>query len=304
MEPQALTLNRSPRHGGGIPLHAGHQRRSLLLWSGGVDSTYALVRLLRTTRDHVFTHHVCFAGPGSDRCSFELAAIEQLRECLEHRERHFTHTNSRIDLSELSSRGADSSILTFMAAQAAMAHALTPFDRILFGVNGDRDPGWNPDSAACALRRSRMAQALRAAWGCDEVPQIYLWLPRPCRAQMNTTLGPVLLALTVSCMQPVRESATVLRKTDLAQSAGPSLAVGRSHEESLRACGRCAKCCQQLPVSAADGARSGGKDKELSDAAAYGAEVRTPHLFHHLERLLNKKRELQHEAASSDPLAP
>lgn len=293
MEAPTLTLNETPRHGGEGPLQHPQRRRSLLLWSGGVDSTYSRARLLRSTQDCVFTHHVRInGGSGPKRCEFECTALQGLRAYFTRRDRSFIHTSSSLDLSELSGRGVDSSILAFMAAQAAMTHALTPFDRIVVGVNGDCDPGWNPDSAACALRRSRMARALRAAWGCDEVPQIYLWLPRPIRAQMIGMLGPELYSLTVSCSQP-----DLQQQADVGNSRPPG---DGALTAKLRACGRCTKCRLRTSVHQHDSPRD-NDSRPPNGAVVRGAAARTQHLFHHLERLSNKRQGLLHEAAASDP---
>jgi 7-cyano-7-deazaguanine synthase in queuosine biosynthesis len=296
MEPHALTLNQAPRFGGGVTLQGIQSKqfprrtRSLILWSGGIDSTYTLVRLLRTTDDQVFTHHVrIMDANGSRQSGYESSAIDALRKSLMRSERAFEHTASSVDLRQLSGRGVDSSILAFMAAQAAMTHDLTPYDRILVGVNGDVDPGWDPETAACALRRARIARALRAAWGCDEVPQVYLWLPRPHRSQMTEFLGSQLMALTASCLRPVKMS-----------SSGQQ----RDVMPAFKACGECAKCrCRDKACDVVDEA-----DVETDVVAvattSNGATTRKPHLFHHLEALQNKRLALQGEVATSDRPAP
>ncbi|MFT5447702.1 MAG: 7-cyano-7-deazaguanine synthase in queuosine biosynthesis [Gammaproteobacteria bacterium] len=303
IEPSVLTLNEPPRCGEGDPLQRPAQRRSLLLWSGGLDSTYSLVRLLRTTQDRVFTHHVQCLGVDAWRGEFEHQAIERLRTRLREHDRSFVHTRSSLNLSELSGRGIDISMLSFMAAQAAMTHNLTPFDRILIGVNGYCDPGWDPNSAACALRRTRIARALRAAWGCDEVPQIYLWLPRPLKVEMVSMLGARLHKLTVSCLRPLPDSGAV----ECVSGVG-EIGTGRTLI-ALRACGECAKCLNAKRMHPAGGARDGAQGlgdsaPELNDEAVCDAAARTRPLFHHLSQLSNKTPEPHRAAAASDLPAP
>jgi 7-cyano-7-deazaguanine synthase in queuosine biosynthesis len=197
----------------------------MVLWSAGVDSTYSLLRLLADTSDEVLTHHVVLAArPGAgEMCSrgrFESAAIDRLRPELVGRARDFVHTVSWLDPGVPREAGLDASLLAFMAARVARQHGFTFCDRVVVGVNGDEDPGWDPESAACALRRARIVRALRAAWGCDEVPQLYLWEPRPSKAAMGAYLGPRIMALTASCRRPEWPAAG----------------------GDARACGECAKC--------------------------------------------------------------
>ena len=60
------------------------QVKSLVMWSGGLDSTYSLVRLLGETDDEVLVHHVhCNrrreSGTGrSRRCEYEAQAVGRM----------------------------------------------------------------------------------------------------------------------------------------------------------------------------------------------------------------------------------
>ena len=249
MDGPALTLNGRPRiRGGGALCARGRVTRSLVLWSGGLDSTYALLRLLRESDDAVFSHHVRIdrgarAAAAARRADCEAAAVQRLLAPLQEAARPFHHGTSRVDLRGLGGAACaitgDAALLGFLAAHATMAHGFTPFDRVLVGVNGDADPGWQPDTAACALRRARLARALRAAWGCDEVPLIYLWEPRPTKAAMRDYLGDAIASRTVSCLRP--------------RPAGEGDAV-------LVPCGECAKCAwdaRRPPTSAIPASAAG-----------------------------------------------
>ena len=267
-------LGRATEAGHDIDTAAARTRdrstRSLVLWSGGVDSSYSLLRVLRETGDEVFTHHVQLlsAGSGGDlplRVALEGRAIDALREAITQRERHFRHTTSRVDPG-LAGAGGGAALLAFMAARVALVSGFTPFDRILLGVNADRDPGWNPDTAACALRRARLAGAIRAAFGCDEVPHVYLWEPRPAKAHMLAYLGQELAALTVSCLTPAAGEAGV-----------PT------------ACGACARC-REVPLAPGAG---------LSPMRGNARAARTPPLFRHLVESQSKRQESQAAAAAS-----
>jgi len=265
-----MRTTKAGREAGGVAPPGGRLTRSLVLWSGGVDSSYSLLRLLRETDDEVFTHHVQLLRGSSDgapplRGALEGRAIEALGEAITRRERIFCHTTSRVDPG-LVGAGAGAALLAFMAARVAMVSGFTPFDRIMLGVNGDRDPGWNPETAACAMRRARLARAIRAAFGCDEVPQIYLWEPRPAKAHMVAYLGHELAVLTASCLRPAPDE----------------------HGTPV-ACGGCGKC-RERPVPASAGLSA--KDRNAKAA-------RTPPLFRHLVELQSKKQESQAAAAAS-----
>lgn len=250
MDGPALTLNGRPRiRGGGALCARGRVTRSLVLWSGGLDSTYALLRLLRESDDAVFSHHVRIergarAGAAARRADYEAAAVQRLLAPLQETARPFHHGTSRVDLGGLGGAACaitgEAALLGFLAAHAAMAHGFTPFDRVLVGVNGDADPGWQPDTAACALRRARLARALRAAWGCDEVPLIYLWEPRPTKAAMRDYLGDAIASRIASCLRP--------------RPAGED-------DAALVPCGECAKCAwdARRPPTAATPAPTAGR---------------------------------------------
>lgn len=249
--------------------------RSLVLWSGGLDSTYTLARLLEHTCDEVFSHHVQVVRGADDDArhlaDYQHGALEILRGRLIARARNFEHSVSRVDLGGVAGACVDAALLAFMAAQAARAHAFTPFDRVLLGVNADEDPGWSPDSAACALRRARLARALRAAFGCDEVPHIYLWEPRPEKTAMATYLGRALVPATVSCLRPRVQGA------------------GEAH-----ACGECRKCR----------ARAAWDPWPATAASAGGEAARTRLPFRHLAQSPSERRAPAAAASASGPPAP
>jgi len=201
---------------------------TLIMCSGGIDSTYALWRALQAGPVHA--HHVCL------RFGAPQAAMEP-REALERRafravlrELRETHSGlgsseSRIHLPEASRRDGRAAVLVFAAARVAASEGLTGLDRIVFGTNGDVDPGWCPDTAAFALRRLLMLRALRAAMERDDVPRLALADPPPDKARMWSDLPASLRALVVSCTRPVAISSG---------SPGP--------DPDPLPCGRCEKC--------------------------------------------------------------
>ena len=90
----------------------------------------------------------------------------------------------------------------FFAAQAALSHGLTPFDRILLGVNASDDTEWRAGTHACALRSLLAAQMLKTVWESEQVPFIYLWDPRPSKQVEAQYLPREVYETTVSCRDP------------------------------------------------------------------------------------------------------
>ncbi len=206
----------------------GRKIRSLVMWSGGLDSTYALARLLQETTDEVYAHHIHLNAPRDDaksrsrRCEFEAQAISRLVVPLKSRFRSFEYSESRADLTAFACFARDTTSAMFFAAQLAMSRGFTPFDRILVGVD-DEDPRWRPGTELYALRRMLMNRILRAVWESEEIPYLYVFYPRPSRADAFAYLGQELAPLTVSCRHP---------------EAG-GLGFG---DHALHPCNACAKC--------------------------------------------------------------
>ena len=184
------------------------QIRSLVMWNGGLDSTYTLVRLLRETDDEVIAHHVRYlrarpsSGGADSQSAYQAGAVAELIPELRSRYRPFQYSESRVDLSMLSRAGSNTGVALFVAGQVAINNGLTPFDRILLGVNADRDREWRPHTYACAFRRAIGMRLLRGVWESEEVPFLYLWQPRPTRAEELAYLPEEVAALTACCRQP------------------------------------------------------------------------------------------------------
>ena len=231
--------------------------RSLVMWSGGLNSTYALARLLDETRDEVFAHHIHLNAPRDDgktrsrRCEFEAQAISRLVAPLRTRYRNFEYSESRADLTAFPIFARDATTAVFFAAQLAMSRGFTPLDRILIGVD-DEDPRWRPGTELYALRRILINRILRAVWESEEVPYFYVFHPRPARADVFAFLGDELAPLTVSCRHP---------------EAGELGFV----DDDLRPCRACPKCRSRAKLERQ--AEEGGKgdDEGEQDPGEYAA---------------------------------
>ena len=212
--------------------------RSLVMWSGGLDSTYALARLLEQTDDEVYAHHIHLNAPRDDgkarsrRCEFEAQAVSRLSSLLKSRYRGFDYSESRADLTAFPNFARDTATAMYFAAQLAMSRHFTPLERIVLGVNDD-DPRWRSGSELYAFRRTVLNRVLRAVWESEDVPYLYLFDPRPSKSEEAAYLGAEISALTVSCRHP--------------QTSG----VGFT-DDGLHPCGDCRKCRGRSAIAAAD----------------------------------------------------
>jgi 7-cyano-7-deazaguanine synthase in queuosine biosynthesis len=187
--------------------------KSLVMWSGGLDSTYTLVRLLKETDDEVFAHHVhrnARRDDGTDlaaTCEYERQAATVMRTYMSEHYRPFTYSESSIDLTAFSAFARDTATSMFFAAQAAMTYQFSPFDRIMIGVNRDEDARWIENTETYKFRRMMVNQMLKAVWESEDVPFFYLWTPRPTKQAEADYLPLELFQLTASCRNPSREGA-------------------------------------------------------------------------------------------------
>lgn len=208
--------------------HRQQRTRSLVMWSGGLDSTYALARLLRETNDDVYAHHIHLNALREDdgksrsrRCEYEARAVSEMLVPLKSGFGAFEYSESRADLTAFSRFARDTATSVYFAAQLAMSRRFTPLDRIVLGVN-DQDPRWRSGTELYAYRRALLNRILRAVWESEEIPFLYVMDPRPTKLFSMQYLGSELAALTVSCRYP---------------EPGPD-----PGDDDMHGCGRCAKC--------------------------------------------------------------
>jgi len=135
-------------------------------------------------------------------------------------------SDSRLQLPESARRSGRAALLVFVAGRIAAAAGMAGPDRIVFGVNGDVDPGWSPDTPVFALRRLLMLRGLRAAMERDDLPRLTLPDPPPSKEHMWWALPDSLRCLVVSCTAPISVA-------PIPGSAAPARPVP---------CGHCSKC--------------------------------------------------------------
>jgi 7-cyano-7-deazaguanine synthase in queuosine biosynthesis len=224
----------------GIDTKSVPPRSTLVLCSGGLDSTHALWQALRAGCGPVLVHHVVLTfakagGPPGPRAVAEREAFEAVVACLRREYPQLRCSRSTVALPEEAEPAGRAAVLVFVAARAAVAARLCSRDVIVLGTNGDPRSGWQAGSAALALRRLLVSRGLRAGMERDDVPRLVVPEAPPTKAQMWAALPAVLRQHVMSCHSPVPRR---------------HAAAG---EPRMTGCGHCARCRGRAAVTAAKG---------------------------------------------------
>jgi 7-cyano-7-deazaguanine synthase in queuosine biosynthesis len=173
------------------------RRRTLVLLSGGLDSTTAAVKLLRETDDDLHLHFIDFR---TDRHRHRAEAVAVAR-LLPHLRaiRSFAFSSTQQDYSRLGSP-VDLHMYCFTAAQLVRMLRNWKVDRIATGLmRGDRDVAWE--------HRRRVANAIFDACLADLPPDDRPTWFFPCldlsKAEEMAYIGVELFRLTWSCRRPI-----------------------------------------------------------------------------------------------------
>ncbi len=210
-------------------------RRYLVLWSGGLDSTWSLWTLLRETHGEVHAHHVIKRSRTDDGreaswgWAYERAAVRRMRPWLAAHARPLVYSESEIDLTAFRAFARDTVTAVFLGAQAALTAGFGPEDVLVMGANGDEDRSNDDDPAVrwrTAFRSLTWRSVVQAVYQADRTPEVTWLMPAPTRARQVADLSDALAAMTASCRRPRRV-------------AGPA--------ESFVACGVCVTCQAVAP---------------------------------------------------------
>jgi 7-cyano-7-deazaguanine synthase in queuosine biosynthesis len=195
------------------------------MFSGGLDSTAVLVRLLTETQDEIRVHHIRMQNR-EGRADAEAAAVESIVEWCGTNLRTFRFSQSALDFSGLEAIPIDFISVAYVACQVAID---TPgCDRIAVGTLA-RDLDEVKRSVCEAQRKvfAAMYDCYRARkLGSPALEWIYpvYALTKP---QIASFLVPELRRLTWSCRRPLRSP------------------------EGFRPCGHCKPCKARIDISAA-----------------------------------------------------
>jgi 7-cyano-7-deazaguanine synthase in queuosine biosynthesis len=172
------------------------------MYSGGLDSTAMLVKLLEETKDELRVHHIRLANKES-RADAEQAAAERIVAWCRERYRPFRYSESALDFSALDAIPIDYLCIAFVACQVAID---TPGCNRIAVAALSRDTDIENRSA----RQRRVFETLYDCYrarklGEAEVQWIYP-VYHTTKAELAAGLPRPLVDLTWSCRRPVRES--------------------------------------------------------------------------------------------------
>jgi hypothetical protein len=173
---------------------------TLVMFSGGMDSTAMLVRLLTREEDELRVHHIRMVNR-EGRDGAEQAAVEAILTYLRAHYRPFRYSESGLDFSELAAIPIDYLSIAYVACQVAID---TPrCNRIAAGSLST-----DTDIVNRSARQQRVFQEMYACYrarklGEPEVRWIFPVYDTP-KAGLARELPPELLDLTWSCRRPVR----------------------------------------------------------------------------------------------------
>jgi 7-cyano-7-deazaguanine synthase in queuosine biosynthesis len=195
---------------------------TLVMFSGGLDSTAMLVKLLNETADELRVHHIRMVNR-ERRDLAEQRAVEAIVAYCRRHYRPFRYSESGLEFDELEAIPIDYLCIAFVACQVAID---TPgCDRVAVGaLAADTD---------IANRSARQQGVFEAMYECYRVrklgePRVEWAFPvfGSSKAELAGALPPELLDLTWSCRRPVQGLRPCLRcKACLArQGLRPSIA--------------------------------------------------------------------------------
>lgn len=171
---------------------------SLLMLSGGIDSAYALVKLLRETDDEVIVHHIHLVT-NLGRHIPEASSCQQIVDYCRKNFRSFYYTESAVDRRRYLVHGFDLLTAGFEAGVIAASYRIAhrrekKIDRWIVGIAADDQV---PD-----LRLDDAARLCKMNCTVGEAPKLFIF-PRVDLVEQVEYLPEDLFNLTWSCRRPL-----------------------------------------------------------------------------------------------------
>jgi 7-cyano-7-deazaguanine synthase in queuosine biosynthesis len=172
---------------------------TLVMFSGGLDSTAMLVKLLTQSEDELRVHHIRMANR-EERADAEQAAVERIIDYCRARYRPFHYSESALDFRELEAIPIDYVCIAFVACQVAID---TPrCERIAIGALAT-----DTDIANRTARQKRVFEAMYECYRARKLgePRVQLVFPvyDTPKAELAAALPQELRDLTWSCRRPL-----------------------------------------------------------------------------------------------------
>jgi len=173
------------------------------MFSGGMDSTAMLVKLLTQSRDELRVHHIRMVNK-EGRAGAEQQAVAAILAACRRRYRAFRSSESGLDFASLEAIPIDYLAIAYVACQVAID---TPgCDRIaVASLSRDTD---------IVNRSARQRQVFDEMYACYRARKLgeaqveWIYPVYDCtKAQIAAMLPPELMALTWSCRRPVARGA-------------------------------------------------------------------------------------------------
>ena len=172
---------------------------TLVMFSGGLDSTAMLVKLLEQTADELRVHHIRMVNR-EGRAGAEQAAVERIVAYCRPRYRPFAYSESGLDFAALEAIPIDYLSIAFVACQVAID---TPGCTRVAVAALARDT----DIANRLGRQRRVFETLYECYRARKLgePQVEWVTPvyGSSKAELAAALPAELAALTWSCRRPV-----------------------------------------------------------------------------------------------------
>lgn len=189
------------RSGTGERVLYRRKQATLVMLSGGIDSTYSLVRLLRESDDDIVAHHIHFINV-ERRHEAEAVACRRILDHLKRTEREFLFTESMIDRRRFRSFGMDYVAAGFEAGIVSSSFSMDrgyPIDRWTGGTcleeeldnAGDDDVEQLQHTLNCVAAASHPVPSPR-----------FFQLPIISKRRQMEYMGPELVSLCWTCRTP------------------------------------------------------------------------------------------------------
>lgn len=192
-------------------------KTTLIMFSGGIDSTYLLKKTLTETDDIVLAHHIHLMN-GERRDQAEAEACKNIKAYCQREFREFFYSESTINRRDMAAYGFDAMTCAFEAGVAAInfgqMYGHFP-DEVMLGYC------WEDTQAEHITEERKNYQRLVMEAGqhpYPDGPPAYVWQDPVPKQEMIHYLGTDLLDMCWSCRTP------------------------RVSQGQFRACGNCFAC--------------------------------------------------------------